>query len=409
MTGALRRLVPVGALLAALAFTGCGSSGGPDRREVSGPVLRIYSSEPLVGPLADQGRDMVRAEQLALTEAGDRVGRWRIAYSALNNASPQTGVWDPGVVSANARRAGQDRTTIAYVGEMDTGASAVSIPILDEVGILQVSPTDGVAGLTRAGGGGPGEPEKYYPARDRNFVRLVPPDDLQAQALLALMRGAGVRRLYVLHDPALYGERLALAVARGAPAAGIAVVKSREADPARVDPRDLGADVVATAADGFLYTGALADSLPGLFGAVHAVGSRLPLFGPGALAQPGFAAALGPAAARTRLLAPWPPVSRLPAAGRAFARRFRARYGADPAAPAVYGYEAMRLVLAAIGRAGKHGNDRAAVTRAAFAVADESSPIGPYAIDAQGDTSARGFAVYAVRDGRLAYLRTIAP
>ena len=409
MTGALRRLVPVGALLAALALTGCGSSGGPTRREVSGSVLRIYSSEPLVGPPADQGRDMVRAEQLALTEAGDRVGRWRIAYSALNNASPQTGVWDPGVVSANARRAGQDRTTVAYVGEMDTGASAVSIPILDEVGILQVSPTDGVAGLTRAGSGGPGEPEKYYPARDRNFVRLVPPDDLEAQALLALMRRAGVRRLYVLHDPALYGERLALAVARGAPAAGIAVVKSREADPARVDPRDLGADVVATAADGFLYTGALADALPGLFAVVHAVAPRLPLFGPGALAQPGFAAALGPAAARTRLLAPWPPVSRLPAAGRAFARRFRARYGADPAAPAVYGYEAMRLVLAAIGRAGKHGNDRAAVTRAAFAVADESSPIGPYAIDAQGDTSARGFAVYGVRDGRLAYLRTIAP
>ncbi|TML31578.1 MAG: hypothetical protein E6G30_00740 [Actinobacteria bacterium] len=358
MTGALRRLVPVGALLAALALTGCGSSGGPSRREVSGSVLRIYSSEPLVGPLADQGRDMVRAEQLALTEAGDRVGRWRIAYSALNNASPQTGVWDPGVVSANARRAGQDRTTIAYVGEMDTGASAVS----------------------------------------------------KAQALLALMRRAGVRRLYVLHDPALYGERLALAVARAAAAAGIAVVKSREADPARVNPADLGADVVATAADGFLYTGALADSLPGLFAAVHAAAPRLPLFGPGALAQPVFAAELGPAAAaRTRLLAPWPPVSALPAAGRAFARRFRARYGADPATPAVYGYEAMRLVLAAIRGAGEHGNDRAAVTRAAFAVADGSSAIGPYAIDGQGDTSARGFADYAVRDGRLAYLRTIAP
>ena len=51
----------------------------------------------------------------------------------------------------------------------------------------------------------------------------------------------------------------------------------------------------------------------------------------------------------------------------------------------------------------------AAVTRAAFAVADGSSAIGPYAIDGQGDTSARGFAVYAVRDARLAYLRTIAP
>ena len=67
----------------------------------------------------------------------------------LDDADPESGTWDPGLVSANARKAAQDDKTIAYLGEMDTGASAVSIPILNETDILEVSPTDTVAGFTR--------------------------------------------------------------------------------------------------------------------------------------------------------------------------------------------------------------------------------------------------------------------
>jgi ABC-type branched-subunit amino acid transport system substrate-binding protein len=76
---------------------------------------------------------------------------------------------------------------------------------------------------------------------------------------------------------------------------------------------------------------------------------------------------------------------------------------------AVYGYEAMRLVLGAIRRAGAHGNDRAAVTRAAFGAAGRDSPLGPYAIDVAGDTSLHAFAVYAIRGGRLGSARVVEP
>src|SRR3954447_21834978 len=180
------RLALAGVLTWVLALAGCGSSNGSGGSSIAGDTLRVYSSQPLVGALADQGRDMVRAEELALGEAGGRVGRWRVDYKALNSADVERGNWDPGLVSSNARTAAQDHKTIAYLGEMDTGASAVAIPILNETGILEVSPTDGVAGLTRERNAAPGEPEKYYPARDRNFVRLTPPDDLQADELLVV-------------------------------------------------------------------------------------------------------------------------------------------------------------------------------------------------------------------------------
>jgi branched-chain amino acid transport system substrate-binding protein len=54
-----------------------------------------------------------------------------------------------------------DPTSIAYIGEFDSGASAISIPILNETQIAQISPSDTAIGLTRDGPGADlGEPAK---------------------------------------------------------------------------------------------------------------------------------------------------------------------------------------------------------------------------------------------------------
>ena len=45
-------------------------------------------------------------------------------------------------MSENARKAVGDDKAIAYLGEFNSGASAISIPLLNEAGILQVSPVE---------------------------------------------------------------------------------------------------------------------------------------------------------------------------------------------------------------------------------------------------------------------------
>jgi branched-chain amino acid transport system substrate-binding protein len=401
------------AALAVAALAGLALGGGAPRPYGAGPVrghvLRIYASQPLQGALAGQGRDIVRAEELALAQAGGRVRRWRIAYTPLDDASPASGLWAPGLVATNARTATQDPATIAYLGDMDTGASAVSIPILNEQGILQVSPLDGTAGLTRHRGVNPAEPDKYYPARHRNFVRLVPPDDLQAGALLALMRARGVHSVYVVDDETLYGETLALALRRAAPAYGIVVVQSAGVDPAGLNPSAIAAGLAASGAGAFAFAGGFASALvPALYDAVHAAAPRMPLFATGALAVPAFARALGAAGPRTWLTAPWLPEAAYPTTARQFYAYFRARYGAAPAPAAIYGYEAMRLVLAAIRRAKRHGNDRGAVIAAAFGVRHRRSPLGTYSVHHDGDVTLRLFGAYRVRGGRLAFVGALA-
>nr|MDQ4041788.1 ABC transporter substrate-binding protein [Actinomycetota bacterium] len=311
-----------GALVAAAILAGCADGGGTGGDSVSGDVLRIYSSQPLRGTLAEQARAIVRGEQLALAQAGGRAGKWRIDYRALDDSDRVTGTWEPGLVSANARTAAQDDETIAYLGEMATGASAVSIPILNETGILAVSPTDSVTGFTRAAGANPGEPDKYYPTRDENFARVVPPDSVQAAALLQLMQDTRVKRLYVAHDQKLYGQGVARAVSRGAGAKGVEVVKVQGVDPEDAEPANLASEVAASGADAFLYAGEPVREVPALYAAVAHAGPRVRLFGTYTQVGEAFARALAP---RTTVLAtaPWLSLGSYPRSARRVAALYR--------------------------------------------------------------------------------------
>src|SRR3712207_6796176 len=202
----MRRRIAALLLVTTVLAASCGDDDGTTESLIVGDTLTVYSSLPLRGPYADVARDLVRAEKLALKEAGGRAGEFSISYVSLDSADPEEGRWTPGRVAANARKAVQDRQTIAYLGELETGASAISVPILNEGGILQVSPRDTFGGLTARGARG--EPEKYYPSGERTFARMVPGDDEQARELVAAMRSQGVRRLLLADDRELAGSSL---------------------------------------------------------------------------------------------------------------------------------------------------------------------------------------------------------
>jgi branched-chain amino acid transport system substrate-binding protein len=87
-----------------------------------------------------QSQDIIKGEKLALKQAGRKVGRFEIRFVSLDDATAQAGTWTPDQTSANARKALDDESTIAYIGEFNSGASAISLPILNEGTVPQVSP-----------------------------------------------------------------------------------------------------------------------------------------------------------------------------------------------------------------------------------------------------------------------------
>jgi branched-chain amino acid transport system substrate-binding protein len=396
---------------------GCGSARRPDEATIHGRRLTIYSSMPLEGPDGAAGADIVRGERLALAETGGRVGRYDARLVALDAATPKAAGWDPAQISLNARQAAQDPRAVAYVGELNDSSSAISIPLLNEAGLLQVSPGDTALALTTATTAVAGSPERYYPnlkRAGRTFARLVPSDRVQAQALVADMQRHGVRRLALLTDEGTTALALAQLVQASAPEHGIGVVTSQTVDDQATDPRPLVASVLARRPDAVLYAGDVHEAVERasavrLWQQLASADPSLKLFAPDALADRSFVAAIGPlAGAATYVTRPVLALGAYPAPARGFARAFTARYGRPPAPEALYGYEAMRSILAALRRAATGRADgtltRAVAVRAFFDLGRRDSVLGPYAIDAQGDTSLRTFGAYRVEAGRLRYV-----
>jgi branched-chain amino acid transport system substrate-binding protein len=351
-------------LLMALA-AGCGSSERAEESRIVGDALTVYSSLPQTGELAPVSRDLVRAQKLALEEAGGRAGDYRISYVSLDSADPKTGNWTPRRVAENARTAVEDLQTIAYLGELEPGASAISVPILNEGGMLQVSPGDTFAGLTERGA--PGEPEKYYPSGRRTFTRVVPEDHEQADDLVALMQRRGVRRAWLADDRRVASTALVDRLSRALRSAGIEVVDRERFDPDGDVPDDLAEDVRDDRADAFVYGGSYRPFAIDVLRAVHAGAPRVQLFAPDGVAiDPELAQRAGGAGDRLLLTGIAPDAQ---AAGPEFAKRFRDRYGTDPDRRAALGYAAMQLVLQAIERAGADAASRPDVIAQALRIA----------------------------------------
>src|SRR5829696_2356338 len=187
------------------------TGGGTDTEESGGgKELTVYSSLPLQGASRPQSEDVINGIKLALKQKGGKCGDFKIKYESLDDATAAAGKWEAGQTSANARKVAQDDNAIAYIGEFNSGASAISIPITNEAGILQVSPSNTALGLTKGGAGAePGEPDKYYPSGERNYGRVVPIDTIQGAAQAQYMKDEGVTSVYVLDDAEVYGKGVA--------------------------------------------------------------------------------------------------------------------------------------------------------------------------------------------------------
>lgn len=405
----MSRVVAFLLALVALLAVGCGGADDeprPDDGVTGSRTLTVYASVPLQGEARQESKDAVGAIKLALADAGGRVGAFTVNLAVLDDASAEAGGWDRERTLENATAAARDRNAIAVLGEWDSDASALSIPILNEAGLLQVSPASTYVGLTRGGGVAKGEPEKYYPSGRRTFARVVPADDLQAAVMVRQLRSRDVRSVYIANDRSLYGKGLAAQVRKQAEAAGIEVVGDEALQPSAKEYASLGAKVRSSRADAFLFGGSVRNGAVQVFRDVAAANPSLPLLGGDALLVESFTGAIGDRAARNVLLtSPALGSSEYPPQGRRFARRFEERFGRPPAPMAIYAYAAMGGVLSAIGEAGEQGNDRDAVTEQMLALRVAASVLGPYAINREGDTSRRRYGLWRVEDGAPVFVR----
>ena len=300
------------------------------------------------------------------------------------------------------------RSAIAYIGESNSGATVLSLPITNDAGLLQISPSSTYVGLTRSEGAAPGEPDKYYPSGTRTFGRVMPPDHVDAQAQVAYQKELGCQTLYVLNDKETYGKGVADLVAASAPSLGIRVLGNDGLDIKAANYRAVAQKIKSSGADCMFYGATTANATTIVWKDVNVANPEMKLFGPAGMADSAFTGEIPePAQRMTYLTSPTIDPKLYPPSGQAFFKAYTKRFGAEPESYAIYGYEAMKLALTAVERAGAKGNDRQAVIDAFFKIKNRDSVFGRYSIDPNGDTTLSTYGGNIVKDGQLVFDKAI--
>ena len=174
-----------------------GRSWGPGRYPVpltrrrsiqATETIKIVTALPMTGSSYGQTITIVNAVRLAIEEVSRR------SAASSSSSSPGTTPPPPPASGTRPRRPSwptgrpRDPNIMVYIGHFNSGAAKITIPVLNQVGLVMISPANTYPGLTKPGKGEPGEPGVYYPTGVRNYTRVVPADDLQGAV------GAGLRR-----------------------------------------------------------------------------------------------------------------------------------------------------------------------------------------------------------------------
>jgi branched-chain amino acid transport system substrate-binding protein len=345
-------------------------------------VVRIGHVGPTTGAIGHLGKDNERGAMLAVEElnaAGVQVGgkAVRLELVAMDDAAdPRQGV-------AAAERL-VSAGVVAVVGHLNSGTSIPASPVYARAGIAQISPSATNPRFTRLG--------------HATAFRLILDDARLGESLGRYAAAAQARRLVIVDDRTAYGMGIADSFESGAKAGGGTIVARHFTNDRATDFSDIVRAIAQQRPDAVFFGGM--DSVAGpLLRQLRASGVSAPLFGGDGICSselPKLAG--GTLVAGQVLCAEAGGVNARDAQGlRAFNTRFRARFGDDVQVYAPYTYDAVRLIVDAMQRAGSVS--ASAIVRA-LPSSDFKGVTGRIRFDQRGDLAAGAMTLYTFGGSR---------
>jgi branched-chain amino acid transport system substrate-binding protein len=371
-------------------------------------ILKVVSSLPRTGSANSMTTSIVNGIRMALEDAGDKIGDFKIVYEDWDDASPERGNWDPNVEATNADRAIKDPAIIGYIGTFNSGAAKISMPKLNQAGLVMISPGNSWPGLTKKGFGEPSEPAVYRPSGNITYFRVFPTDDIQGPAAAKWAKEMQVKRVFVLHDRELYGKGLADLFKKNAQKIGLTVVGYEGIDSKAANYRSLVIKMRSLRPD-LIYFGGTPQTNAGQLAKDLTSGglSKVKLMVPDGCYDNSFISSSGAQALNSRAYITFPglPPSMLTGRGKLFYDNYLKRFKSDPSAFAVYGYEAAGALFDAIKRA--NNKDRSGILNAVRNTKDFSGALGTWSFDENGDISLTKLSGNTVENGTFKFLKLL--
>lgn len=403
-------------LVAMLATMLTASAVAAQDKKFDGPTsgtIKIVSSLPRTGSAKGQTDTIVNGIKLALDQAGYKVGGFKIEYQDLDDATAAAGQWDAQREKANAESARDDKDVMVYIGTYNSGASKISMPILNHAKLLMISPANTYPGLTKPNLGAKEEPGVYRPSGTVNYFRVVPTDDLQGPLGARWAKEMKVRSVYILDDNELYGKGLAdlFEAECKDPEVKIRVTGRESIDTKAQDFKALMLKI-AGAKPNMIYFGGTTQTKAGqLAKDMVSAGLNVPMMVPDGCYENAFIESAGADVLNGRCYVTFgglPPSELIKKGGKskAFVDAYEAKFGKVPdEAYAAYGYECGLVALEAIRKAGV--KNREAIVAAAASLKNFEGALGTWSFDANGDTSMKTMSGSVVKDGKFQFVKIL--
>jgi branched-chain amino acid transport system substrate-binding protein len=378
--------------------------------------ITIVSSLPRTGNARQQTDTIVNGIRMALDEVNSRVGDFEITYRDYDDATASAGEWTQDQEAANANKAAADPNVMAYIGPYNSGAAKTSIPILNAAHLLMISPANTAVWLTKPNPDNPKELENYR--KDGiNYTRVCPTDDIQGPLGAEWAKEMGIKRVFVLDDNEVYGRGLAKLFEDHCDEIGVEIVGHDSIDAKALEFRSLMTKIKSKNPD-LVYFGGTTQTKGGQIAKdMVAVGLSAKLMVPDGCMETAFIEAAGPENVNDRCFITF---GGLPAeafenadaafiaknkAAKDFVDAYQKRFGKLPEAYAIYGYEAGKVALEAIRRAGK--KDRSAIVAACLGIKDFHGALGTWSFDSNGDTTLKKLSGNTVHDGKFKFVKLL--
>lgn len=394
-----RRFLTVATGLAAGSMAGLGgcSRGGGEN------VIRIVSSMPRTGSARGQTDTIYNGIKMAIDEYGGEVIGMKVDYRDWDDADASSQSWTSELETTNAQKAIADPDVVAYIGPYNSGAAKVSMPLLNEAGLLQVSPAVTHTGLTKkVPGGDPTEPGVYRPSGKLTFGRVCPADDTQGPLAADFAKDElKAKTVFILDDKELYGQGVAGLFTQRCKELGLEVLGHES-----VNVKQNEFSALMTAIKGknpnVVYFGGTTQSKGGQIAKdMKNVGLACPLIVPDGCYELAFITSAGEENLKNCYVTMGGiDPSKLTGPGAEFVKKYKDKFGNEPEAYAVYGYEAAKVILEGIQKAGK--KDRAAIVQATLGIKDfDKGALGKWGFDENGDTTLQNMTISKIESGKF--------
>jgi branched-chain amino acid transport system substrate-binding protein len=357
----------------------------------SGGTIKIGVDLPVSGADAAIGVPTQNGAVLAIEQAnknGFTGSVFKLEASLLDDAVQ--GKHDPAAGAQNVKTFIADSSVLAMIGPFNSNVAKSEIPLTNDAGLAQISPSNTNDGLTVGD-----DAKKLRTAHpDTNaYFRVCTKDSRQGGALAQFAQKLGYKKIFIIDDNETYGKGLADTFDASFKQLGGTVLGHEHITANQQDFKALLTKVHSTAPDAVFFGGNTSTGGGLLRRQMADVGmSATPYMGGDGISDTEeFVKEAGAMAQNVYYSFAAPDADKLPSA-KAFVQAYKARFNSDVGPYSAPAFAATQIIIAAIEKAVKDDGGkmptRADVLKNIAATSDYPTPIGKIGFDSNGDTTA---------------------